>query len=76
VPAIEIERQLIWSSLEPNFWVVLVYKQTDVREACFPAMADSSRPCGRIFIATAVTEQRIRNLEACRLKMTGGKTIH
>ena len=65
-----IERQLIWSSLRPDDWEILVYKQTEGWEACFFRWPlHHEHATGSSFDSVRQrAEQRIRILEARRLK--------
>lgn len=68
----KIERQLIWSSLRPDDWEILVYKQADGWEACFFRWPlHHEHATGSSFDSVRQrAEQRIRALEARRLKGT------
>jgi hypothetical protein len=79
VSADMIERQLIWSSRKADDWEILVYKQTDCWEACFFRWPiHHEHATGTSFDAVRQrAEQRIRILEARRLKTTEWRqTIH
>jgi hypothetical protein len=67
-----IERQLIWSSLRPNDWEILVYKQTEGWEVCFFRWPlHHEHATGPSFDAVRQrAEQKIRFLEARQLKGT------
>lgn len=67
-----IERRLIWSSLRPDDWEILVYKQTDGWEACFFRWPlHHEHATGSSFDSVRQrAEQRIRILEAGGLKGT------
>ena len=66
------ERQLIWSSLRPDDWEILVYKQIEGWEACFFRWPlHHEHATGSSFDSVRQrAEQRIRVLEARRLKTT------
>ena len=73
VPSVgKIERQLIWSSLRPDDWEILVYKQTEGWEVCFFRWPlHHEHASGSSFDSVRQrAEQRIRVLEARRLKTT------
>jgi hypothetical protein len=65
-----VERQLIWSSLRPNDWEILIYKQTDGWEACFFRWPlHHEHATGSSFDSVRQrAEQKIRFLEARRLR--------
>lgn len=65
-----VERQLIWSSVRPDDWEILVYKQTEGWEVCFFRWPlHHEHASGSSFDAVRQrAEQRIRVLEARRLK--------
>src|SRR5688572_9415908 len=69
-----IERQLIWSSLRPDDWEILVYKLSEGRgwEVCFFRWPlHHEHATGSAFDTVRQrAEQRIRVLEARRLKGT------
>ena len=67
-----IERKLIWSSRKPDDWEILVYKRTDRWEACFFRWPiHHEHATGSSFDSVRQrAEQRIRVLEARRLKTT------
>lgn len=67
-----IERQLIWSSLRPDDWEILVYKQTEAWEVCFFRWPlHHEHATGSSFDSVRQrAEHRIRVLEARRLKGT------
>lgn len=67
-----IERKLIWSSRKPDDWEILVYKHTDRWEACFFRWPiHHEHATGSSFDSVRQrAEQRIRILEARRLKTT------
>ena len=65
-----VERQLIWSSLRPDHWEILVYKRTEGWEACFfrwPIHHEHVTGSSFEFVRQRA-EKRIRVLEAGRLK--------
>jgi len=72
LPAGISERQLIWTSLRPDDWEILVYKQTQDWEACFFRWPlHHEHATGSSFDSVRQrAEQRIRILEARRLKGT------
>jgi hypothetical protein len=65
-------RQLIWSSRKPDDWEILVYKQGESWEACFFRWPiHHEHAVGPSFDSVRQrAEQRIRVLEARRLKTT------
>jgi len=65
-------RQLIWSSRKPDDWEILVYKQSNSWEACFFRWpVHHEHAFGPSFDSVRQrAEQRIRVLEARRLKTT------
>ena len=67
-----IERQLIWASSRPDDWEILVYKQTEGWEVCFFRWPlHHEHATGYSFDSVRRrAEQRIRTLEAGRLKAT------
>src|SRR5687768_12676712 len=67
-----IERQLIWSSCRADDWEILVYKQTEGWEVCFYRWPlHHEHATGSSFDSVRQrAEQRIRTLEARRLKGT------
>jgi len=67
-----ITRQLIWSSRKPVDWEILVYKQGESWEACFFRWPiHHEHAVGPSFDSVRQrAEQRIRVLEARRLKTT------
>lgn len=67
-----IERQLIWSSCRPDDWEILVYKKTEGWEVCFFRWPlHHEHATGSSFDSVRRrAEQRIRTLEACRLRAT------
>src|SRR5687767_14738144 len=77
--AVITERQLIWSSHRPDHWEVLVYKRKESWEACFfQWLIHHEHVIGPSFASVRQrAEQRIRFLEADRLKTTHWRqTIH
>ena len=73
------EKQLIWSSHKPGEWEILVYKQTEFWEACFFRWPlHHEHATGSSFDSVKQrAEQRIRTLEAGRLRQTRWEgTIH
>jgi hypothetical protein len=74
-----IGRTLIWSSRKPDDWEILVYKYSDRWEACFFRwLIHHEHATGSSFDSVRHrAEQRIRVLEARRLKTTEWRlTIH
>jgi hypothetical protein len=67
-----IERQLIWSSRKADDWEILVYKQGEIWDACFFRWPiHHEHTSGSSFESVRQrAEQRIRILEAGRLKAT------
>ncbi len=66
------ERQLIWSSCRPDDWEILVYKRTEGWEVCFFRWPlHHEHATGSSFDSVRQrAEQRIRTLEAGRLRAT------
>jgi hypothetical protein len=66
------ERKLIWSSRKPHDWEILIYKSADRWEACFFRWPiHHEHATGSSFDSVRQrAEQRIRILEARRLKTT------
>jgi len=74
-----IERRLIWSTRQPDDWEILIYKQNERWEACFFRWPiHHEHATGSSFDSVKKrAEQRIRVLEAGRLKKTEWRqTIH
>ena len=67
-----IERQLMWASCRPDDWEILVYKQNEDWEVCFFRWPlHHEHATGYSFDSVRKrAEQRIRTLEAGRLRAT------
>jgi hypothetical protein len=75
LPEVEGRKELIWSSRRPDEWEILVYSNGTVWEACFFRWAiHHEHVIASSFEAVCQrAEQRIRTLEASRLKSTDWK---